>query len=134
MRARWKILGGTGVASLCVALILVGRTGVVSGDPPPQPPPLTNPPPGSSGYIDPDSARDPLTPYPLGPGAIAYEQLSASERADVDTIQEIVETTQPASSYEMFSRGAVWAREEAERQRAERGTGLIGTVDDGVVP
>jgi len=129
MRARWKILGGTGVISICVAALIVGQTGEAKSDTTD----ATTSSASSPTTIPPD-IHDPLTPYPLGPHAIEYDQLRAADKAAVDLIQETVETSQPPSSYQAWAAATAYTGQQAEAEIAARGVGLVGTDSDGVVP
>lgn len=128
MRARWKILGGTGVVSALVAALIVGQSGDAKSD-------TTDSTPSSPNPSTPaDDVHDPLTPYPLGPHPIEYDQLSAADKADVDLIQETVETSQPASSYQAWAAATAYTGQQAEAEITARGVGLTGTAEDGVLP
>jgi hypothetical protein len=125
MRARWKILGGTGgVIGLGVVIAIVSHSRVVTGDD------TTSSSTTSASDV---ASRDPFAQYAT-PGAIAYEQLSAADRAGIDHIQEVVDTSQPASSYEAFAAATASTSANVESQLAARGVGLVDTPDDGVVP
>lgn len=125
MQARWKIVGGTSAIGLGVMLlVVVGHSRRVSGD--------NTSTPSSEAFVDP-MPRDPFAQYPT-PGAIAYEQLTAADKAAVDRIQEATDTSQPSSSYAAFASATAWTSDEADRQLAERSVGLTETADDGVVP
>ena len=134
MRARWKILGGTGIASIWAAALIVGHSGSVRGETSTDSSSSTAP---SSGvdpatFVDP-TPRDPFAPYP-SPGAIPYEQLSAAEKAAIDRIQEVVETSGPPTSPDdAYARATAWTSADADRQIAERQMGLEETASDGVV-
>ena len=125
MRARWKILGGTTVIGLGITFLIMGHSPDVSGDD-------TTTSSTSASPNDP-IARDPFAPYPT-PGAIAYEQLSAVDQASVAHVQEVVETSQPATSYQAFANATAWTSADADRQIAARAVGLTDTAQDGVVP
>jgi hypothetical protein len=122
MHVRWTMLCGIG--ALGVVITLVAASQEVRGEPsdPSQPPSDVTPEP------------DPFEPYPLGPGAIPYEQLGAAERTAVDQIQETVETGQQPSSYAVFARATAQTRARAEADLATRELGLEGADEDGVVP
>lgn len=121
MRTRWKILGGTGVVTIWAAVLSIGQTGVVQGD--------TS---DTSGAVAPP--HNPHTPYPLGPGAIPYEELGVNDKAAVDSIQETIETSQPASSYEAWAAATAWTNQQAQAEIDARGVNLVGTAQDGVLP
>ena len=130
MRVRWKILRGTGIFTICAVALVVGQSGIVQGDPTS----ATNPTTSENGAVDPESLRDPNTAYPLGPGAIPYDQLTAADRASVDLIQETTETSQPDSSYQGWATVTTLVGEQAEAEIAARAIGLEGTEQDGVMP
>ena len=137
MRRRWKLVGGAGIAGICIAVGILAHSRAVSGDS------TSTPSSGdddtastttstTSGSSD-DTARDPFAPYP-SPGAIAYEALSAADKAAVDHVHEVIDTTHPAASHEAYGRATAWTSAEADRQIAERQLGLVDTANDGVVP
>jgi len=130
MRTRWKIVGGSGIASIWIVAILIGQTGKVSGDTSSS----TSTPTTTPTAVDPASAQDPNQPYPLGPGAIAYESLSAADKAAVDHVQENVDTSQPPSSYAAFATATAWTADRVQVEVAARQLGLTGTEQDGVIP
>lgn len=127
MRVRWKILGASTAAVAVGILVVVAGAPSVRGESADD----------SSAGVNSGSAfatHDPSTPYPLGPHAIPYEALSPSDKRAVDVVQENVETSQPASSYNAYAAAAASIAIDAERQRAERQVGLVATEADGVVP
>lgn len=122
MRARWKILGGTTAVGLSLAFLITSHSRQATGDTAP-----------TSSTVPDLVVHDPFTPYP-SPGAIAYDQLSDVDKAGVDQIQEVTDTSQPASSYQAFARATEQTSADADRQIAERAVGLTDTAQDGVVP
>ena len=132
MRGRWKLLGGAGIVGVLIATVILAQSRAVSGD-------TTSSTSGDSDApaASPPSAvgddRDPFAPYPT-PGAIAYEALSAADKAAVDHIHEVIDTTQPAALHDAYARATGWTSVEADRQIAERQLGLVDTANDGVVP
>jgi len=124
-------MGSAGLAGIGIAILILGRTGEVRGNTATDSTTSsTSVTPGS--FVDP-AARDPFAQYP-SPGAIAYENLTAGEKAAVDVVQEAAETSQPAASNLAFAQATAWTSGDADRQLAERQTGLVDTADDGVVP
>jgi hypothetical protein len=131
MRMRWKIFGGGGIAGLSIAAFLIAHGGVVRGETSNAASSSTS----TTSSSDPGvPSQDPNTPYPLGPGAIPYEQLSAADKAAVEAIQETVETSQPASSYQAWAAATAATGKQADAEIAARSVGLVGTSGDGVVP
>lgn len=128
MRARWKILGGTSIASAVVTALIVGQSGEAKSDT------TVSVPSGPNPSTPAEDVHDPLTPYPLGPHPIEYDQLSTADKAGVDLIQETTETSQPASSYQAWAAATAYTGQQAEAEIAARGVGLTGTEQDGVVP
>jgi len=124
----WKMLGGAGLASVLVAMCIVGRSDSVAGNPV-EPLPGSNAPPPVSG--DP---HEPGTLYDLGPGAIPYGQQSAEEKNNIDRVGATLEASQPAASHEAFVRAADQAVVEAQAEIAEQQVGLEGIEGQGVVP
>ena len=131
MRTRWQVLSGTGVISIWVAAIIVGQTSIVEGETSSS---TSSTPTSTSGVANPDFQHDQNTPYPLGPGAIEYDQLSASDKAAVDHIAETTDTSQPPSSYQAWAAATAWTGQQAQAEVAARGVGLVGTESDGVEP
>lgn len=127
MRVRWKVLGASTVAIAIGTVIVVGAAPSVREE-------SAADSAAGIGGDSPSPIHDPSTPYPLGPHVIPYEALSDSERRAVDIVRETVETSQPASSHDAYAAAAASIQVDAERQRAERQVGLVGTEDDGVVP
>lgn len=137
MRRRWKLVGGAGIAGICIAAGILAHSRAVSGD-------TTSMPSGDGGIastttsttsssdVD-EAAHDPFAPYPT-PGEIAYEALSATDKAAVDHVHEVADTTHPAASHDAYARATAWTSTEADRQIAERQVGLVDTANDGVVP
>jgi hypothetical protein len=122
MRRRWKLFGGAGLAGICIAAGILAHSRAVIGE-------TTS----TSTTSSDEAARDPFAPYPT-PGAIRYEELSAADKAAVDHIHEVTDTSQLAASHEAYASATAWASADADRQIAERGVGLEGTAEDGVVP
>lgn len=128
MRIRWKILGGTTAAGFVAAALIVGKSGLVKGDDSAQ----------SSSADASSASMGPAVlphdqPYPLGPDAIEFDKLSASDQAAVELIQETVEVTQPASSYQAWAAATAATGRAAEATIAARAVGLLGADQDGVV-
>lgn len=136
VRATWKaVLGGAGAIGISIAIAIIGHSPRASGDPVEASTPSSPsqaPPPGIG--IPADELHSPLEPYEPGPSGIAYEQLSAADKAGVDLIQEAVETAQPETSYDAFAAATDWAGEHADKQISARAVGLVGAEADGVVP
>jgi hypothetical protein len=125
MRARWKILGGAGLVGFGLSLFILGHSNVSRGD--------TSSSTGASTNPDPNF-RDPEQPYSLGPAVISYDQLSGAEKAGVDRILEIEDTSQPPASYQAWSDAASTMAADAQVQLAARQVGLVNSDQDGVVP
>jgi hypothetical protein len=135
MRARWKILGGAGLASVGIALAIVGHSGKVAGGTP-APDLTTSPDPATGAPPAPEDPHltNPFTQYPLGPGAIAYDQLDTAGKAGVDQMKQTLETSQPDTSYQAFSNAADQAIADSQAQIAARAVGLVGVDQQGIVP
>jgi hypothetical protein len=130
MRARWKVLGGAGLIGAGLGLfIVVGHSRVSRGDTSSSTDSTTTTPtPQAPNY------HDPFTPYPLGPGAISYDQLSPTDQAGVDAILQNEDLSQPPSSYSAWADAAAASAADAQAQIAARNVGLVGTEQDGVTP
>jgi hypothetical protein len=118
----WKMLGRAGLASVLVAMCIVGRSDKVAGDP------------VDSSAPAPGDPHVPGTLYDLGPGAILYERQSAEEQDNIDRVAATLEALQPAASHEAFARAADQAVIDAQAEIAERQVGLEGVEDQGVQP
>jgi hypothetical protein len=130
MRRRSKILSGVALLCVSVVAIIAGQTGVVRGENPQAAP--TDSPSLTTADIEP--VHDPNTSYPLGSGAIGYEQLSPAAQASVDHVQEVTDTSQLPSSYQAWSIATASTGQQAEIEIAARLVGLVGTEADGVAP
>jgi hypothetical protein len=124
MRDHWRLLGAAGFTGFALIFAFsVGHSRVSRADPAPTQTP--------SGSILPQ--HDPGTKYDL-PDSIPFDQLSAADKAGVDSIQQTIELGQPPASFNVYAGGAAAAATDAQAQIAARSVGLEGTANDGVMP
>lgn len=107
--------------ALALTLCLLGGDGrVVLGD--------------TSTAERPPGEIDPFAPYPLGPDAISYEQMSPSQQDEVDAVQATTDAAQTADSVASFARATADTVGRAKAEIAARSVGLSGTEEDAVIP
>lgn len=128
MRTRWKLLGGTGVASIWAVAIIIGQSGVVQGDTSDTSSttsitePLTETPIQPLAGSEPAVAKDPFAPYGVGPAeeVVPYEGLSPEEQTVADRGLDAAEWHKTHNAY-----GAAIV-ERSKRAKAEAAQHQLG--------
>jgi hypothetical protein len=76
--------------------------------------------------------RSPFAPYPAHPGALAFDDLGAEERAEVEAMQEWAEADSGYHVHEAYRRATTFGVRRARARSAERDVGLVGAASLGV--
>lgn len=144
MRMWSKILGGTGVAGIWVAAMIIGQSGVVQGETTASPAANTaamEPTTGTPVQPAPGSEtvrKDPFVPFDVGPTPTdkspkplwAYDDLSPSERAVVDRRRDTAQwvPTHNAFATAVADRARVAAAASAQSQLGVESLGELGVI------